>query len=141
MPQPPAKAAAARDALAKATYGALFGWVLARINGMMAAPAGFVWDAKRTIGLLDIFGFESFARNSLEQFLINFANEKLQQFFNEYIFRMEEAECRAEGVECPVLEFADNSAVATLLEARPHGLLSLINEEVLVPNANPNPKP
>ena len=46
---------------------------------------------------------------------------------------MEEAECRAEGVECPVLEFADNSAVATLLEARPHGLLSLINEEVLVP--------
>ena len=79
---------------------------------------------------------QSFDRNSLEQFLINFANEKLQQFFNEYIFRMEEAECRAEGVQCPALEFADNSAVASLLEAKPHGLLSLANEEVLVPNAS-----
>lgn len=75
-------------------------------------------------------------RNSLEQFLINFANEKLQQYFNEYIFRMEEAACREEGVVCPSLQFADNSAVTALLEAKPAGLLSLINEEVLVPNSS-----
>ena len=67
VPQPPPKAAAARDALAKTLYGALFGWVLSRINRQMAAPSSSMWEAKRTIGLLDIFGFESFARNSLEQ--------------------------------------------------------------------------
>ena len=70
------------------------------------------------------------------QLLINFANEKLQQYFNVYIFKMEELECRAEGVACPQLEFADNSAVMSLLEAKPSGLMALINEEVLVPNAS-----
>jgi myosin heavy subunit len=73
VPQPPAKATATRDALAKALYGGLFDWVIARINSTMGAGAGPA-DAKRTIGMLDIFGFEAFARNSLEQLLINFAN-------------------------------------------------------------------
>jgi hypothetical protein len=114
---------------------------------------------------------QAFARNSLEQLLINFANEKLQQYFNVFIFKMEEEECRAEGVACPQLEFADNSQVGmrgmkggvnagvnggvigvdrpspkrpasvspqvmALLELKPTGLMSLINEEVIVPNAS-----
>ena len=57
------------------------------------------------------FRAQAFVRNSLEQLLINFANEKLQQHFNIYIFKMEEEECRAEGVACPQLAFADNSEV------------------------------
>ena len=134
VPQPPSKAAATRDALSKALYGQLFDWTISRINGTMAGVGSA--DAKRTIGMLDIFGFEAFVRNSLEQLLINFANEKLQAHFNEYIFRQEEAECRAEGVACPTLQFADNSAVMTLMTAKPTGVLSLINEEVLVPNAS-----
>ena len=135
VPQPPPKAAATRDALAKSLYGQLFEWTIGRINETMGAGAGPA-DAKRTIGMLDIFGFEAFQRNSLEQLLINFANEKLQAHFNEYIFRLEEAECNAEGVACPKLEFADNSNVMALMTARPTGVLSLINEEVLVPNAS-----
>merc|ERR1719399_1427199 len=136
VPQPPAKATAARDALAKAAYGHLFEWLLGRINQMMGLKGASGADAKRKIGLLDIFGFEAFARNSLEQLLINFANEKLQQFFNVYIFRLEEQECLSEGVECPALAFADNAAVVSLIETKPTGVLSLINEEVLVPNSS-----
>ena len=88
VPQSPAKAAATRDALARALYGKLFDWTIGRINDTMGG--GGAADGKRTIGMLDIFGFEAFQRNSLEQLLINFANEKLQAHFNEYIFRLEE---------------------------------------------------
>ena len=135
VPQPPAKALATRDAFAKALYGGLFEWTIQRLNTTMTAGAGPA-DGKRTIGMLDIFGFEAFDKNSLEQLLINFANEKLQEHFNEYIFRMEEAECRAEGVVCPKLEFADNSAVMKLMTTKPTGIISLINEEVIVPNGS-----
>eukprot|EP00966_Prymnesium_polylepis_P096863 2244286-Prymnesium_polylepis.1 len=117
-------------------YGKLFEWLLSRINAVAAVSASHAADNKRVVGLLDIFGFEAFQRNSLEQLLINFANEKLQAHFNEYIFRLEEAECRAEGVACPTLEFADNSAVMAVMTTRPTGLLSLINEEVIVPQSS-----
>jgi myosin heavy subunit len=104
VPQPPGRAAATRDSLARSVYGQLFDWVIARVDGghfhigrrhfymwldtcqvnTTMGAAGGGGDAKRTIGLLDIFGFEAFAHNSLEQLLINYANEKLQQHFNEY---------------------------------------------------------
>ena len=135
VPQSPGKATATRDALARALYGHFFTWTIGRINTTMGKDQGAV-DAKRTIGMLDIFGFESFQTNSLEQLLINFANEKLQAHFNEYIFRLEEAECQAEGVACPKLTFADNSLVMSLMTTKPTGVLSLLNEEVLVPNAS-----
>lgn len=136
VPVPPSKADSTRDALAKALYSHLFDWAIGRINITMGASGASVSDAKRTIGMLDIFGFEAFQRNSLEQLLINFANEKLQSHFNEYIFKLEEAECAADGVTCPKLEFADNSAVMTLMTAKPTGVLSLVNEEVIVPNGS-----
>ena len=87
VPQPPAKAAATRDALARSLYGQLFLWTIGRVNATMSSGVGAA-DVKRTIGMLDIFGFESFKTNSLEQLLINFANEKLQAHFNEYILRV-----------------------------------------------------
>jgi myosin heavy subunit len=139
VPQSPAKATSTRDAFAKALYGQLFEWTIGRINATMgggSSAGSLPADAKRTIGMLDIFGFEAFQRNSLEQLLINFANEKLQSHFNEYIFKLEEAECAREGVACPKLEFADNSAVMALMTAKPAGVLSLTNEEVVVPNGS-----
>lgn len=59
MPQPPDKAAVARDSLAKALYGSLFDWMLAKINDKMNPGGGGGADARRIIGLLDIFGFEA----------------------------------------------------------------------------------
>lgn len=58
------QAADSRDALAKALYGRLFAWLVSKCN-MTVAPAAGV--ERVSIGILDIFGFESFQHNSFEQ--------------------------------------------------------------------------
>ena len=82
------KAKDSRDALAKALYGRMFSWLVQRVNKSMSegtdtskSPGG------QRIGILDIFGFEIFKKNTFEQLCINFCNEKLQQHFNEHTFR------------------------------------------------------
>jgi hypothetical protein len=66
----------ARDALAKELYSRIFTWLVAKINASTAAPPNPRAAAPPgTIGLLDIFGFESFQINRFEQLLINYANE------------------------------------------------------------------
>ncbi len=69
------EAAVARDGFAKAIYTTLFEWLVTRINDTIKPAAKHAYLAARFIGLLDIFGFESFEHNSLEQLLINAANE------------------------------------------------------------------
>jgi hypothetical protein len=64
------------------------------------------------IGVLDIYGFEIFERNSLEQFLINYANEKLHQQFNELMFKAEQQEYTKEGVDWKDINFKDNSSTS-----------------------------
>ncbi len=85
------------------------------------------------IGLLDIFGFECFETNYFEQFLINYANERLQQQFNLFVFEMEQEEYEREGIRWDFIEFPENKASIELIEARPAGILSLLDEQCLVP--------
>jgi len=97
------------EALIKATYQALFTCIARRINNLIEARQGR--DAMKnghcngdksheptaSIGVLDIFGFESFEENSFEQLCINFCNEALQQQFNSFVFKQEQDEYKREG--------------------------------------------
>lgn len=119
-----AAAAANRDALAKTVYSRLFDWLVEIIN----KSVGQDLDSKIQIGVLDIYGFECFQNNSFEQFCINFANEKLQQHFNEHVFKMEQEEYRNEEINWSYIEFIDNQDVLDLIEKKPIGIISLLDE-------------
>ncbi|KAH8091152.1 hypothetical protein JL720_6037 [Aureococcus anophagefferens] len=82
-----------RHTLAKELYRRLFDWVVRHLNGTI----NYVGDHK-TLGILDIYGFEILATNDLEQFFINYTNEMLQQFFIELTIKEEQAEYDKEGI-------------------------------------------
>ena len=126
-----------RDAMSKALYGRLFDFLIRKIN--VALMKGIGAGSKEqlcTIGVLDIFGFESFATNSFEQLCINFCNEKLQFHFNEYIFKIEQDEYKAEGIPVDLIEFKDNQPTLDLLEKKGEGILAMIDEELSVPKGD-----
>ncbi|CAK9003425.1 High molecular weight form of myosin-1 (High molecular weight form of myosin I) (HMWMI) [Durusdinium trenchii] len=123
----PAKAADARDALAKQIYASLFDWLIERINKSLGQQKNF----SHNIGVLDIFGFESFEINSFEQLCINYCNEKLQGHFNDHIFKLEMAEYKKEGVNCDKIDFKDNSETIALIDGKGgKGILGKVAEEI-----------
>jgi myosin-5 len=126
------QAADGRDALAKAMYAALFDWLVVQINASFAKEKGYVLT---TISILDIYGFEYFKRNSFEQLCINYANERLQQQFNRHLFKLEQEEYEKENIDWTKVEFEDNQACLDLIEKRPMGILSLLDEQCNFPKA------
>ncbi|KAF5880167.1 unconventional myosin-VIIa-like, partial [Clarias magur] len=122
-----------RDALAKAVYTKLFMWIFGKMNGAIHKQPTNSSYTQRSIGLLDIFGFENFRVNSFEQLCINYANEQLQQFFVEHIFRLEQEEYLKEGVKWRNISYSDNQHTLDLLASQPLNLLSLIDEETHFP--------
>ncbi|KAK0574943.1 hypothetical protein LWI29_031344 [Acer saccharum] len=101
-----------RDALAKSIYAC-----------ELEDPSAFL-----------IYGFESFDRNSFEQFCINYANERLQQHFNRHLFKLEQEEYIQDGIDWAKVDFEDNQDCLNLFEKKPLGLLSLLDEESTFPN-------
>ena len=88
--------------------------------------------AKNTIGVLDIYGFETFEINSFEQFCINYANEKLQQQFCCHVFKLEQEEYQKEKLNWTKIEFYDNQPCIDLIESK-LGILDLLDEECKMP--------
>eukprot|EP00056_Hartaetosiga_gracilis_P013687 m.229278 g.229278 ORF g.229278 m.229278 type:complete len:511 (+) comp13882_c0_seq4:119-1651(+) len=130
----PFEAEDVRDAMAKALYGKTFRWIVKQVNSLLG-PKRKERPTDKNIGILDIFGFECFDFNSFEQLLINLANERLQQFFNDHIFKMELDEYEKEGIDGSKITYEDNADVLEMFLARPRGLLSLCDEEALFPKA------
>ncbi|XP_010278385.1 PREDICTED: myosin-2 isoform X1 [Nelumbo nucifera] len=122
----------ARDALAKSIYSSLFDWLVEQINRSLEVGKH---STGRTISILDIYGFESFEKNSFEQFCINYANERLQQHFNRHLFKLEQEEYAQDGIDWKKVDFEDNQECLNLFEKRPLGLLSLLDEESTFPKA------
>ncbi|XP_076621105.1 myosin-IIIb isoform X2 [Colletes latitarsis] len=129
-----AEACAARDAMAKGLYGRLFDWMVNQINCLLCFNRSPNYEPL-AIGLLDIFGFENFPRNSFEQLCINIANEQIQYYFNQHIFTWEQQEYMAEGIPVDLVEFSDNRPVLDMLLSKPMGLLALLDEESRFPRA------
>ncbi|XP_041535667.1 unconventional myosin-Vc isoform X3 [Microtus oregoni] len=119
----------ARDALAKKIYAHLFDFIVERINQALH----FSGKQHTFIGVLDIYGFETFDVNSFEQFCINYANEKLQQQFNLHVFKLEQEEYMKEDIPWTLIDFYDNQPVIDLIEAK-MGILELLDEECLLPH-------
>lgn len=119
----------ARDALAKAVYDRMFSWLVARLNASLQPK-----DGRRHVvmGILDIYGFEIFKKNSFEQFCINFCNEKLQQLFIQLTLKQEQEEYLREGIEWEPVEYFNNKIICDLIEEKYKGLSEKIHPNTVI---------
>ncbi|EGT53456.1 hypothetical protein CAEBREN_07865 [Caenorhabditis brenneri] len=120
-----AKTLSSASAMAKVLYERLFGWVVKRSC-----------RNSRFIAVLDIAGFEIIEKNSFEQFCINYTNEKLQQFFNHFMFVKEQSDYLEEGIKWTQVNFANHLQPTIDLIEKPMGVLSFLEEECVVPNGS-----
>lgn len=119
-------AEATRDCLAKAIMGKMFDWIVVKINENLSHPElKTSWRVPPIflpltywcrIGVLDIFGFEFFDKNSFEQLCINYCNEKLQNIFVKFFFQQEQDMYKAEQIDWTHIQFTDNAACVELIE-------------------------
>jgi myosin-5 len=137
------------EALLKATYGALFSYLVSRINDLICfheedahdetgepTRGSYKSTPSASIGVLDIFGFESFKRNSFEQLCINYCNEALQQQFNAFVLKNEQAEYEREGIEWSFIEFPENQDVIDLIDKRGSGILCILDDQCRAPGTS-----
>lgn len=134
VPLNPAQATAVRDALSKAIYFNLFDWIVERINASLKARGAI----GNSVGILDIYGFEIFDKNSFEQLCINYVNEKLQQIFIQLTLKTEQEEYAREQIQWTPINYFDNKIVCELIEEkRPPGVFAALNDACATAHADP----
>lgn len=129
----PEQASDARDAVVKALYSKVFLWIVAKINKSIEVDRK---NVRADIGVLDIFGFECFKHNSFEQLCINYTNETLQQQFNQFVFKLEQAEYQREQINWSFVEFPDNQDCLDLIEQKGTGIIAMLDDECRLPKGS-----
>ena len=144
--------------LAKEIYDRCFAFIISLVNISLDPDANAATDTShhhqkainqppittQSVGILDIFGFEIFTDNSLEQLCINFSNEKLQQNFLEYVLKKEQEIYEREGIHSEKIIPRDNEDVIALIEGGGPsgsggvGLINRLNEEIRLPKGSDN---
>ncbi|XP_026667369.1 neither inactivation nor afterpotential protein C isoform X6 [Ceratina calcarata] len=117
----------ARDVLANTMYQRLVDWIVNTINHKFTVTRALFGD-KYVINVIDLFGFECFAVNRLEQLLVNTMNEQMQCYYNQRIFAWEMQEQQEEGIPVVHAHFYDNKDAIDHLMSRDRGLFSIIDE-------------
>ena len=138
-----------RDAVARTVYSMVFSWLEEQLNQSLTGDGsaqgaddedgGELFTVAARISLLDIFGFERFPHNGFEQLCINYCNEKLQQFFLNFIFKHEQEIYDAEGVKWPNIDFFDNQGCVDAIDkvtAAGPGVLRLLESQTKMPDAS-----
>ncbi|GAA5812558.1 hypothetical protein MFLAVUS_006015 [Mucor flavus] len=132
----PTQVVASLDALAKTLYERNFAFLVERVN--KAIDGHKSKDKLGFIGVLDIAGFEIFESNSFEQLCINYTNEKLQQFFNQNMFELEQEEYQKEKIAWNYIDFGNDlqPTIDLIEKTNPVGILSCLEEECVAPRGS-----
>lgn len=123
----------ARNSLAKSLYSRIFDWVVQVVNRSIETKVA----PEMSTGVLDIYGFEIFEKNSFEQFCINFCNEKLQQLFIELVLKSEQEVYIAEGIEWTPVDYFNNQPILDLIESK-KGIYQTLDDICMVGDPKPN---
>lgn len=125
-----------RDAVTKAIYETLFSHLVKVMNKALSKDIPEDGDESKEefIGVLDIFGFESFDQNGYEQLLINYANEALQNTFNKQIFDREKLLFEEEKIEVNIGECPSNQGCVELICKKSESILAKLDSISRQPN-------
>merc|ERR1711971_1468630 len=118
--------------IARAIYERTFRIVVDKCNETLIDPT---MKKVHYIGVLDIAGFEIFDYNGFEQICINYVNEKLQQFFNQHMFTLEQEEYVKEGLDWANVDFGMDLQPCINMFEKPMAFLAIFEEESLFPKA------
>jgi len=125
-------AASSVSGIGRKIYELVFRFIVDKCNETIIDPT---MKKVHYIGCLDIAGFEIFDYNGFEQICINFCNEKLQQFFNQHMFVLEQEEYVREGIDWANVDFGMDLQKCIDMFEKPMGLLAILEEESLFPKA------
>merc|ERR1719370_1168489 len=118
--------------IARAVFDRIFRWLIIKCNDTLIDKS---MKKANFCAVLDIAGFEMFDYNGFEQISINFVNEKLQQFFNNHMFVVEQELYQAEGLDVAMVDFGMDLLACIIMFEKPMGIWSILEEESNFPKA------